>query len=139
METHEQARLKQAKEQAEATAKMLKTWATKQGTSILKQMELKGSRATLSLHWKWIKDGWMGGFVSGVATGFDLGFKASTKLKELDAKFLDQSKAILSEPGPDTRVECVGCGQGGECIGGANCISNPREVVEPQESLPGIV
>jgi len=74
-------------------SKMLFDWAQKQAASILKQAELKRAPHTLSLHWPKIKQGWMGGFVSGVPAGFQLGYQAANQLNE---KTLRQSHAVLA-------------------------------------------
>lgn len=83
----------QAVREAENSAKMLHSWAQKQGAAILRQMELKRAAQTLSLHWPKIKQGWLGGFVSGVQAGFQLGYKTANKLTE---GFLGQSSAVLT-------------------------------------------
>lgn len=87
------ARLKKAAEEVANTQKMLLGWGQKQGEAILRQMEAKRSAPTLSLHWPKIKQGWLGGFVSGVQAGFQLGYQTANKLSE---QVLNQSTATLA-------------------------------------------
>ncbi len=82
-----------AAKEAQATNKMLLDWSEKQGQGILKQMEMKGHVSTLSMHWPKIKKGWIGGFVSGVNAGFQLGYKAANKLS---VGFLSKSSAVAA-------------------------------------------
>lgn len=74
--------IQKAAQEAKASNKMLLEWAEKQGRGIIRQMEFNKNPLTLSLHWHLIRQGWLGGFVSGVAAGFQLGFKTASKLTQ---------------------------------------------------------
>lgn len=74
--------IEKAAEQQKASNKMILSWAEKQGRGIIQQMELNKHPLTLSLSWQKVKQGWLGGFVSGVSAGFQLGYKTAHKLTD---------------------------------------------------------
>lgn len=80
MENHTELEIEKAANEARATNKMLLKWAQKQGTSVIRHMEVNRHQHTLSLHWPKVRQGWLGGFASGVSSGFQLGFKTATTL-----------------------------------------------------------
>lgn len=88
-------KVKKATEEAVNTMRMISAWAQQQGIGILKKMELERQKHTLSLHWPKVRQGWLGGFVSGVQAGFELGYKTAN---QLDEKVLAESKAEQVAP-----------------------------------------
>lgn len=85
-------RLQAAAQEAQRTQGLLTGWAEKQASSMLQHMERNKLAQTLSIHWPKVRQGWKGGFVSGVQSGFTLGYKTSTKLSQ---QFLDNSSATI--------------------------------------------
>jgi hypothetical protein len=107
--------LEKMKEEIKNTSAMLVGWAQKQAHSILKSRELQRAPETLLLSWIHAKRGWVGGFVSGVQAGFQLGMKAQEKLT---AQFLKESIALATS-------------ENGE-------LTPTPPAPEGQESLPGL-
>lgn len=86
-----QETIKKAAGEAARVMSTLNEWAKKQGQGILKQVELQRRPETLSLHWPKIKQGWLGGFISGVGSGFDLGYRTANKMSDA----LGETQAVL--------------------------------------------
>lgn len=74
--------VQKAAEAQKASNKMILSWAEKQGRGIIQQMELNKHPLSLSISWPKVKQGWLGGFVSGVSAGFQLGYKTAHKLTD---------------------------------------------------------
>ncbi len=104
-----QDQIEKAKQQAENTGKMLQVWAERQGNKLLKEMKRAGLPETLSLHWGKVKQGWLGGFASGVQAGFQLGYETANRMKgEIDT-FVEESGATLGVTPDETKaVEAEG-------------------------------
>ncbi len=118
--------LEKATEEAKASNKMLLDWAEKQGRGIIRQMEQRRHALTLSLSWSEVRKGWLGGFVSGVSTGFQLGFKTSNNLSK---NFIDGVGTAVQ----GTEAEVIQTRNAelksllGEAVGEASmCWSNPE-------------
>jgi len=96
----EAAQIRRASEEAKASNEMILKWAEQQGRGIIKQMEAKGNQLTLGLHWPKVRQGWLGGFVSGVSAGFQLGYKTAHKLTQ---GFVNGIEAVVQ----GTEVEAI--------------------------------
>ena len=114
---------KQLKMAADETARVtssLNVWAKSEGAKVLKQIELQRRPETLSLHWPRIKQGWLGGFISGVTTGFQLGYKTANNLGEAlgesSAALLGTEKEVIAAKNMELRKYL------GEMIGEASML-----------------
>lgn len=83
------------------SVEMLTEWAKRQGILLLKRMEAQKLPQTISLDWTKLKSTWLGGFISGVNCGFNLGFETAKKLETKKDPEDEGTEEVESEESED--------------------------------------